>query len=174
MEPVSPAQTTKSPFRSDVRENVEKARSMVFQELPMSVEIGADVIFRFSAPISIISLCVVNEQEEELWDLIADVYKPALASEGGPIEEVSAQIWPIAEAPPVLLDMLAQIEEREDRRLREEGPRTAPIGEVVYGQLPAGYRETRAARPLTPGEYAVLVFGEQGQAHARFTIAGTS
>jgi hypothetical protein len=137
----------------------------VFRDVTVTVGHQPQLVFRFPVALSLISLLVCNAREEVFWDFIAEEFEP-VATTGG-----SFQSWPIEEAPPELLAMLASMQEKADRELSESGPRKLPIAEVVYGSLPAGYRETTDARLLPRGEYNVLVTAEQGQGACRFSIA---
>ena len=130
----------------------------------MSADVGEKIVFRFGAPLSVISLLVANAAEEILWEFIAEEYQPVETVEG------SFRTWPVDEAPPEMLAMLEDLQKRADAELAERGPRKLPLSEVLYGVLPAGYREKGTALPLACGDYNVLVFGEQGQGSARFTI----
>jgi hypothetical protein len=57
------------------------------------------------------------------------------------------------------------------KRLTEEGPLKPLLAEVVYGVLPRGYRSDHGPVPLTPGEYGIVVFTEQGHATGTFQVA---
>ena len=137
----------------------------MFREIPISVSVGENVAFRFGRPLSVELLVVANAAEEILWEFIAEEFQPSIVTDG------SFQSWPIDEAPPEVLAMLATVEERLDRELEERGPRKPPLTEIRYGVLPFGYREKSPPLPLKPGEYNVLVFAEQGQGASRFTVA---
>ncbi len=137
---------------------------MVFRSVPISVSVGEQIIFRFETPLSLMEFVVAGRDEDIVWEFMASEFQPT------PIESGSFRSWPINEAPPEMVAMLSQIQEREDHRLQTEGPRKPPLSEVVYGNIPAGYREETPAKALRPGEYNVLVFAEQGQGSARFTI----
>ena len=135
----------------------------MFRAVDVTVDVGETIVFRFATPLSI-TMLVVDAAGESLWDFVAEEFEPVETTGG------SFQSWPIEEAPPELLAMLDQMQERADRELADRGPRKPPLTEVTYGVLPAGYRESQPARALTPGEYNVSVFGEQGQGSARFTV----
>src|SRR5437899_1638511 len=137
----------------------------MFRELPITVSIDARVVFCFPTPLSIDLLVVSNEAEETLWEFIAQEYQPVETADG------SFHSWPIDEAPPEILAMLSEMQNRVDRELEVHGPRKPPISEVTYGELPAGYREQTAAAPLRPGEYRAAVFGQQGRAGTKSTFA---
>ncbi len=113
---------------------------------------------------SIETLLVSNAAQEILWEFIAAEFQE-VASSGG-----SFQSWPIDQAPPEILAMLAKVHNRLEDELTEHGPRKPPLPEIIYGSLPTGYREKHAAVPLEPGEYNVLVFAEQGQGASRFAV----
>jgi hypothetical protein len=130
----------------------------------MDVSIGDRITFRFPSSLSITSLVVTNSHEDIVWQFIAEEFQP-VETVGG-----SFQSWPIDQAPPELLKMVADIQAKADRELAQRGPRKTPMSEVMYGELPDGYREESPPLPLVPGEYNVLVFGEQGSASARFRI----
>lgn len=137
----------------------------MFRELPVQVELTDPPVFRFDTPLSVELLVVANAAEEVLWEFIADEFKPV------PVTDGSFQSWPIDQAPPEMVAMLARLQERSDRELKDHGPRKSPISKIIYGALPSGYREKSPPRPLKPGEYNVLIFAEQGRASSRFTIA---
>ena len=137
----------------------------MFREVKVSVAVGEAITFQFDPPLSIETLLVANAAEEELWDIIAEEYEEVEVTGG------SFQAWPVDQAPPEVVAMLAQVQERLERELKEQGPRRLPIGSVTYGRLPPGFRERRPARSLEPGEYNVLVFAEQGHGACRFIVA---
>ena len=142
---------------------------MLFREIEMTVEVGEQVTFRFAEPLSIEVFYVARiDDEVVLWDFLASEFQPA-----SPETTVgSFQTWPIDEAPAELLAMLAQVQEQHERELAEHGPNKPPLPEVRYGELPDGYREKVSAGTLTPGQYSVSLFSEQGRAAAHFTIPG--
>ena len=137
----------------------------MFREVNISVATSGEIVFHFEWPLSIEMLLVTNAAEETLWDIIAGEYEEV------PVTGGSLQSWPVDQAPPEIVAMLAQLQERHDRELDENGPRHPPVASVTYGVLPAGYRERTPAQRLIPGEYNVVVFAEQGQGACRFTVA---
>jgi hypothetical protein len=74
------------------------------------------------------------------------------------------------EAPSEILALLKEVQERHDNELAMNGPRRPALSEIVYGELPAGYREEIPAKVLAPGEYSVLFFGEQGRGATHFFV----
>ncbi|MBV9497233.1 MAG: hypothetical protein JOZ54_23560 [Acidobacteria bacterium] len=139
------------------------------RQIAMSVQVeNGKVTFSFGEPVSILTVDVTDPSERMMWQVIADDFQEVEVGSG--IEVGLAQSWSIDEAPPALLALLQQVEESAQRELEEHGP-SQPLNTVVeYGVVPPGYREKAPAAPLTPGEYAVLVFAEQGSASARFTL----
>jgi len=136
----------------------------VFREVKVSVAVGEEIVFQFDPPLSIETLLVANAAEEELWNIFAGEYEEV------PVTGGSFQTWPIDQAPPEILAMLAQVQQRLERDLEEHGPRRSPVDSLTYGRLPSGYSERSPARRLEPGEYNVLVFAEQGHGACRFIV----
>jgi hypothetical protein len=139
----------------------------MFRPVDVSVEVADTIVFRFAPPLSIITMVVANAADETLWQFIAEEFEAVETSEG------SFQAWPIDEAPPEMFAILNEMQERADRELAERGPRKPPLAAVTYGAVPPNYREERVASRLSAGEYNVVVFGEQGQGSATFTIRVT-
>ena len=137
----------------------------MFREVNISVSTSGEIVFHFERPLSIEVLLVANAAEETLWDIIAGEYDEV------PVTGGSFQSWPVDQAPPEIVAMLAQVQERHDRELEENGPRHSPVASVTYGTLPAGYRERTPAQRLVSGEYNVVVFAEQGHGACSFTVA---
>jgi len=131
----------------------------------MEVVLAPEIVFRFGSALSITLLVVSNAADETLWEFIAEEFRPV------PVEGGTFRSWPINDAPPGMLALLAELQERADRELEEHGPHKSPLREVTYGMLPVGYREKTPASVLVPGEYAVLIFAEQGNASARFSVS---
>ena len=123
------------------------------------------IVFRFTPPLSIITLFVGDATGETLWQFIADEFESVETSSVGTFRS-----WPIDEAPPEMLAILNGMQARADRELAERGPRKPPLSAVRYGVLPEGYRDQCVAAPLSAGGYNALVMGEQGQGSATFTI----
>jgi hypothetical protein len=137
----------------------------MFREVNISVSTSGEIVFHFERPLSIEMLLVANAAEETLWDIIAGEYEEV------PVTDGLFQSWPLDQAPPEIVAMFAQVQERLSHELEENGPRHSPVASVTYGALPPGYRERTPAQRLIPGEYNVLIFAEQGQGACRFTVA---
>ncbi|HEY6140243.1 MAG TPA: hypothetical protein VI670_21015 [Thermoanaerobaculia bacterium] len=136
----------------------------MFRPVDVSVEVADTIVFRFSPPLSIMTMFVGNAAGETFWQFIAEEFQDVETSGG------MFQSWPIDEAPPEILAILNGMQERADRELAERGPRKPALAAVTYGALPAGYRDECAAAPLAAGEYSVSVLGEQGQGSTTFVI----
>lgn len=136
----------------------------MFREIAVEVVIGSKIVFRFAEPMSVETLDVANAFEDVLWDIIAAEFRSV------PVLHASFRTWPINDAPPEMLALLKEVQERHDRELAAEGPRKPPLSAITYGELPAGYREDSPAKVLVSGEYNVLFFAEQGRGSSRFII----
>ena len=137
---------------------------IMFREVEVSVSVGHAIVFHFAPSLSIETLLISNAAEETLWEFVAAEFQEVPATGG------SFQSWPVDQAPPELLAMLARVQDRLEHELKENGPRKPPLSEITYGNLPAGYREKQPPLSLKPGEYNVLVFAEQGQGSSRFIV----
>jgi hypothetical protein len=136
---------------------------VLFDRITTDVEIGEHVVFRFPQRISIQSLWVAN-RSGKVWGFISNLFGPVMNVQG------SVSIWPADQAPAEVLSMLHEVREREHQRLLDQGPRYPLLTEVVYGIVPTGYREELRAQPLTPDEYNVGFFAEQGIGGTRFVV----
>ena len=143
---------------------IERVDTPMFRDISIEVTVGTRIVFKFAEPVSVETLLVANASEDVLWDILAEEFQPI------PVIDASFRIWPINEAPPELLALLNDVRERDDLELATNGPRKRPLSEIVYGELPSGYREKTPAKTLLPGEYNVMFFGEQGRGAAHFFV----
>ena len=140
---------------------------MISDQFDVAAEVTGDrVTLKFGLPISIIKLTVANSSEEPVWELIDERFQPVPEGrEGGRFRS-----WPLNEAPAGVIELLRRAEARAERELREQSPGRPLIETLAYGDQPQGYRCERPALPLVRGDYAVIVFAEQGHGVASFRI----
>ncbi len=102
------------------------------------------IVFRFlPQPTGISVLIVANAKEEILWRLSPVQMQP--------INALNAQLTSIPPVPDEQITPLIPFELGNYR----------PLEEVIYGEVPDGYKERQGASPLEPGEkYCVTCFGE--------------
>jgi hypothetical protein len=137
----------------------------MFRKIEVRVTVDERVIFEFGEPLSVTSVTVARPDRQEIyWELINDAFKPVEFAEG------SFQMWPIDQAPEWAMKMLEQVSAREAARIESQGPHFPARESLAYAEVPAGYREDLAARPLTPGKYVVTIFAEQGSVGVPFEV----
>jgi len=133
----------------------------------ISVAVEETVKFRFATDLSPTSFIVADVSREEIvWEVVHGRFGGEGSVSG------TFQSWPADEAPPQIVALLDQLSDRERRRLEAEGPRFPLLREIVYGELPSGYRSDTGPAPLRPGSYRFTLFAEQGIASVPFEVLG--
>ena len=140
--------------------------SGVFRHVQVIPEVTpSGVIFRFPIAVSLLVLAV-STADDMVWSFEAQEFEPLPES----ATVSNAQLWPVDEAPPEIVKALRQMEKRAEQELAEFGPTKPLISSVAYGEIPTGYKSDSSAPRLPPGDYSVMVFAEQGQGAAAFTV----
>jgi hypothetical protein len=130
--------------------------------VPIAIEVATDFVdFRFAEPVSLFMLAV-SRDAEVVWELVAN--------EGNVVEGGEVTITPVEQATPQMLENVQQAEVLFLARVRESPPLTTPVLVVRYGVLPNGYRESAAARALTPGRYELIGMCAQGHISGEFDV----
>ena len=97
----------------------------MFHDVEVLVVLSDSITFQFPRPLSVETLIVSNKAEEILWEFIAEEFQPANVQVG------TFRSWKRDEAPPEILALLAQVQDRLETELRERGPRKPPLAEIV-------------------------------------------
>lgn len=140
----------------------------MFRRIEIAADVvGNSVVFRFPKPVSILVVAISDHTGEFIWQLEAEEFQPL--PEGSVVSE--GKLWRVDDAPAEVIEAARMVEQRAELELRQFGPKKPLIAELVYGNTPSGYRSDTPAPKLAPGQYAVIVFAEQGNGNTTFTIA---
>lgn len=111
---------------------------------------GRSIVFEFSKSIGFDFFVISNAEEQVFGELKPLTMQPA------PIVEADMSG---AHVPP---ELRAEAEQAlKHISMTADDPENSPVSRIVYGQLPAGYREVVKASPLNAGEkYCAFLFGD--------------
>lgn len=132
---------------------LKKALWMQISEVKVEIRVlreGQSIAFEFSKSIGFDFFVISNAEERVFWEL-----KP-----------LSMQPIPIIEADMFGARIPPELHTEAEQALKQIGttaddPKNPPVTRIVYGEVPAGYREVVKASPLNAGEkYCAFLFGD--------------
>jgi hypothetical protein len=133
------------------------------------LRINGSVVFDLSKPTGFVALLVSSSDEEIQWELEPLAMQPVTIVDGEMFgvrsqdnigQKILVRVPRSAEA---------AVREAMSEVIRDEEPDYPAVSRIVYGEVPAGYREVRHAAPLKDGEtYCLLVLGRSFDRGAEF------